>query len=328
LNRAAPRNPEATESIGSVDALSLSRSKEMIHHHRYQRPATTWHDYDINLPLHATGTARTTCPRCSASRHKDRDPCLSVDIDRGLWCCHHCGWVGNLRGPHHQQDVAVVSRPPVQPVARKRAALRRVWGEAYPLAADDPVLAYLHHRGITLSLSDLPHALRYHPHLLYKHENGQRTFHAGMLARVDSPAGRPVSIHRTYLTPDGHKANVSSPKKLMAAPVPGSTRGAAIRLYLAGATLAVAEGIETALAIRIATGLPVWATISAGGMARLIVPPEVSLMVICADHDPAGLDAARALARRLLKEQRRVKVLIPSRPGADWADDLQEMAHG
>jgi hypothetical protein len=62
-------------------------------------------------------------------------------------------------------------------------------------------------------------------------------------------------------------------------------------------------------------------------MARLIVPAEVRLVVICVDHDPAGLDAAKALARRLLLEQRHVKILTPDTPGADWAD-AQEVGHG
>jgi len=113
---------------------------------------------------------------------------------------------------------------------------------------------------------------------------------------------------------------------MMSPVVPGATNGGAIRLYAPGETLAVAEGIETALAVRCATGLPVWATYSAGGMARLIVPDEVRLVVICADHDPAGLEAARVLAWRLLAEQHRVKILTPDTPGADWAD-TQEVAH-
>jgi hypothetical protein len=57
------------------------------------------------------------------------------------------------------------------------------------------------------------------------------------------------------------------------------------------------------------------------------VPAEVRLVIICADNDVAGLDAARALARRLLSEQRRVKILTPDTPGTDWAD-LQEVGHG
>jgi putative DNA primase/helicase len=162
--------------------------------------------------------------------------------------------------------------------------------------------------------------LRYHPHLAYRYEDGQRTYHPAMVAQVDNPSGRAVTLHRTYLTLDGRKTDVPSPKKLMSPAIPGATRGGAIRLYPAGETLAVTEGIESALAVRLATGLRVWAGICAGGMARLIVPPEVHLIVICADHDSAGLGAARALARRLLAEHRRVKMLTPNIQGADWAD--------
>jgi putative DNA primase/helicase len=185
---------------------------------------------------------------------------------------------------------------------------------------------YLRRRGITLPLAEFPSVLRYHPHLLYRREDGHRTYHPTMLARVDDPSGRAVTLHRTYLALHGRKADVASPKKLMSPAIPGATRGAAIRLYAAGETLAVTEGVETALAVRLATGLPVWTAICAGGMARLVVPAEVHLVVICADHDPAGLDAAKALARRLLAEQRRVKILTPATPGVDWAD-LQEVGH-
>lgn len=61
-------------------------------------------------------------------------------------------------------------------------------------------------------------------------------------------------------------------------------------------------------------------------MAALVVPDTVHLLVIGADHDEAGLKAARALARRLLAEGRRVKILMPDTPGADWAESL-EVAH-
>jgi putative DNA primase/helicase len=201
-----------------------------------------------------------------------------------------------------------------------------VWGEARQITADDPVTLYLHQRGIALPVADIPAVLRYHAHLIYRHEDGQRTYHPAMLARVDNASGQGVSIHRTYLAGNGHKAALPTIKKLMPAVLPGATRGGAIRLYPAGETLAVTEGIETAPAVRLATGLPTWAAICAGGMTRLVVPPEVSLVIICADHDVAGLDAARALARRLLAEWRRVKIVTPNTPGADWAD-IQEVRH-
>jgi hypothetical protein len=172
----------------------------------------------------------------------------------------------------------------------------------------------------------MPTVLRYHPHLAYHHPDGPRTDHPAMVARVDNAHGQNVSLHRTYLTGEGYKAAVPIVKKLMPPVLPGATRGGAIRLYPAGETLAVTEGIETALAVRLATGLPVWVALCAGGMAQLMVPPEVRLVVICADHDVAGLKGAKALARRLLAEQRRVKILTPATPGADWAD-RPEVSH-
>jgi putative DNA primase/helicase len=131
-----------------------------------------------------------------------------------------------------------------------------------------------------------------------------------------------VSLHRTYLTQDGHKANVPHPKKLM--PSPTTIKGAAVRLDIPGEMLAVAEGIETALAVRLSAGVPVWAAISTAGMAALVVPESVHLVVICADHDPHGTgeQAARTLARRLLATQHRVKILRPAEPGTDWADGM------
>jgi len=36
----------------------------------------------------------TTCPKCSHTRKKKTDPCLSVTIDTGLYNCHHCNWSG------------------------------------------------------------------------------------------------------------------------------------------------------------------------------------------------------------------------------------------
>jgi putative DNA primase/helicase len=298
----------------------------MIAEIRARRPVTLT-DYNIVLPMHAAGETRTTCPQCSPSRRKNRVPCLAVNINKGTWLCHHCGWRGGLNSRSQAPALPPLPRPAGQPDERKRAALRRIWGEARPITVGDPMHLYLHQRGIDLPLADLPPVLRYHSHLVYRHEDGQRTYHPAMVARVDGPHGQAVALHRTYLTLEGRKANVLSPKKLMSPAIPGATRGGAIRLYPAGETLTVTEGVETALAVRLATSLPVWAAICASGMARLIVPPEVHLVVICADHDSAGLDAAQMLARRLLGEQRRVKIVYPDAPGSDWADALREAAH-
>jgi putative DNA primase/helicase len=84
----------------------------------------------------------------------------------------------------------------------------------------------------------------------------------------------------------------------------------------------VAEGIETALAVHMLIGLPVWATVSAGGMEAVAIPADVHEIYICGDNDSngRGQEAARKLAGRLLVEGRKVRVAIPVEPDTDWAD--------
>ena len=44
-----------------------------------------------------TGQFKTRCPKCSPSRRKSKDSCLSVNTYEGVWNCHHCGWSGTLK---------------------------------------------------------------------------------------------------------------------------------------------------------------------------------------------------------------------------------------
>lgn len=140
-----------------------------------------------------------------------------------------------------------------------------------------------------------------------------------MLARVEGPQGL-AGMHLTELKPDG-SGRVS--KRLAKGSHP---LGGAIRLYplQPGQPLALAEGVETALAVHQATGWPCWACVSAGGLERVQLPPEVHEVLIAADHDPAGLEAARKLARRLLSEGRKVRLATPPVQGQDWLDVVAE----
>ena len=45
-------------------------------------------DYGINTKGRIAGQFKTTCPKCSHGRKKKSDPCLSVNIDEGVWNCH------------------------------------------------------------------------------------------------------------------------------------------------------------------------------------------------------------------------------------------------
>jgi twinkle protein len=57
----------------------------------------TFHDFGIEVPAGASGNIKTTCPQCSPNRRKQSAPCLSVNVDEGVWNCFHCSWTGSLK---------------------------------------------------------------------------------------------------------------------------------------------------------------------------------------------------------------------------------------
>lgn len=50
----------------------------------------------IDLRNKWSGEVKTTCPKCAQQRKKKNDPSLGVNIDDGVWKCHHCGWSGSV----------------------------------------------------------------------------------------------------------------------------------------------------------------------------------------------------------------------------------------
>ena len=175
-----------------------------------------------------------------------------------------------------------------------RRLVQRIWDEARPVVAGDEVDRYLRGRGLTLHRH--PPVLRFHPSLGYfeKGADGksrQIAAYPAMLALIQAPDGQAVTLHRTYLR-DGRKLDAADAKKVLSAGI----HGAAVRLFDAGAQLALCEGIETALAVHLATGKPVWAGISAGNLEKLWVPDTVREVCIYADND-AGGDFCRPVLR-------------------------------
>ena len=54
----------------------------------------------IYLPSYSAGIGnhKVKCPKCSHTRTKKSDPCLSVSVESevALWNCHHCAWSGSV----------------------------------------------------------------------------------------------------------------------------------------------------------------------------------------------------------------------------------------
>jgi len=58
---------------------------------------TTFQDVGIDIRKIKGSSGKTICPQCSHTRKKKDDPCLSVNVNEGVWNCHHCGWNGGLK---------------------------------------------------------------------------------------------------------------------------------------------------------------------------------------------------------------------------------------
>jgi putative DNA primase/helicase len=283
------------------------------------------------------------CPACGGT---DRFQ-YTDKFGEGNYHCRHCGPGGGFKllqatlgigfpdalrrvegcvgGPVIAPPAPAIATEPS--TARMRELARRLWNEARAVSAGDAVDRYL--AGRALRLPQVPAVLRCHPALGYfeRDDSGrlrQAAQYPALLACIQGADGRLSSLHRTYLQ-DGHKAPVDEPRKVLSRGV----TGAAVRLFEAAEVLAVAEGLETALAVHLATRLPVWAALSAGNLEQLWLPAGVRQVAIYADNDAdggyAGQAAAFALARRLSRDSRdsparHVRVFLPARAGQDWAD--------
>ena len=68
---------------------------------------------DLGIKLkRSSGSVKTRCPKCSHDRKNKTDDCLSVNIDEGLYNCHHCGWGGNV-GIKFKKKIEFVLPPKV-----------------------------------------------------------------------------------------------------------------------------------------------------------------------------------------------------------------------
>jgi hypothetical protein len=226
-------------------------------------------------------------------------PSLVEDTDLAHWLAESAGYDQHIRES-----------------AGRRSA-EQCFNAAAPLQPYDLGDRYLRGRGI--ALVEFPETLRLHPSLWHA-ESHQHL--PAIVAKVSAPNGELRTTHRTFLDPETAEKSPVEPVRKLCSTMRG---GAAVRLFDPGGDqLLIAEGVETTLAALVLAGwsLTGWATVSALGMVRLHVPGRFRRVVIGADHDRAGIGAARVLAKRLQAEGRRVDIRLPANPGADWNDEL------
>lgn len=261
------------------------------------------------------GEYRRPCPLCERGA---KDDALAVRVDeRGVcWVCHRCGFTGSHPNEQRPRDVRPAPRQDVP--LRWSDKAECIWRRAVPLAGTI-VETYLRGRGCRLPPPDGD--LRFLP--------ARDEFGPCMLARItDTQTGAPMSLHFTRLRQDGTgKAGTERDKILLRG---HQKRGGVIRLWPDEAvtrSLALAEGIESALAAA-HLHAPAWAAIDASNLEAFPVLGGIEELVVYADHDQVGTEAAREVVNRWRNAGRSAIARRPRTPGEDAADVIARMGVG
>ncbi|MEO1102714.1 MAG: toprim domain-containing protein [Pseudomonadota bacterium] len=292
---------------------------------------------ELGVPSTYLSGKHGPCPFCG--RGKDR--WRFTDKDRhGMWICNQCGagngwqllqqyhgW-GAKRAADEIRRVCGEGMPddpqrPQMTDEQCRKMLNEVWRSSRPVENGDMVSLYLRERGIDWPLSEpWPKDLRFCRECPVTGVPGTRALPA-MVALVRDPAGKPATIHRTYLAHKS-KAKIDKPKSYMPG---GNPMGTAVRLgnLCDNGEMGIAEGIETALAASLMFKMPVWAALDAGHLGKWKPPSEAKTVHIFGDNDESFTGHFRTyeLANRLVTDRevpRKAFPLIPNGEGEDWAD--------
>jgi putative DNA primase/helicase len=259
---------------------------------------------------------RGTCPACGYPAFSLRP---GLDGYMSLFCAS-CGdreaitaAIRRVVGGASPPPAAIAQADDAAGRQRKLESARRLWNGSATAAGSvgDTYLTGRHLPGLAQSAAlrlrgDCPHP-----------EGGRLP---ALIALVQDASAAPVAVHRTYLRRDGTgKANVEPAKATL-----GPVWGGAIRLDPVAPELVIGEGIESSASAGRLLNLPAWSAMSAGNLARgLVLPPEVRAVVIAADADPPGEEAAQHAALRWQREGRTVRIARPDHPGADFNDILR-----
>jgi putative DNA primase/helicase len=286
----------------------------------------------LGLPdAKALAGADTACPRCGGT-----DRFRFSDKGFGRWFCRGCGYGGD--GVRLVQMVKGVdflaARDLIEGVVGKCPAPDKTNGNGAG-ATLDPLKSwrwassilgsvgdvYLQHRAIKLNVIEA-RALGFHTRLWHW---PSQTKWPCMVALVRLHDGTELTTHQTFLEEDGSaKARILG-DKVRLFPKGGRTDGGGIWFGVVDPKreFIVAEGVESALSAMRIYGAPAGcAALSAGGIARLILPPGARRVRIFADHDPLnqGLAAAVLARARWRVEGREVAITRARQVGWDAND--------
>jgi putative DNA primase/helicase len=262
-------------------------------------------------PIDWHGRRRQPCP-CGTGG--PRDDALMVWVDDGNAFCHRCGETF-FRDDRPQAPRPLYPVPPsqddVDAERRKRERAAAIWQASVPVTPTALVAPYFPARGVPLPPADGD--WRWLPELrLFGFEGPALVGRMSLATDYREARG----LHITWLQNDGGTWRRAERRYL------GPKRGCVIRLWPDEAVtygLAIAEGIETALALAHAYR-PTWACMDAGNLAEFPVLVGIEALTIAADNDPAGIAAAEACGQRWADAGREVHIATAAAAKQDLAD--------
>jgi putative DNA primase/helicase len=220
--------------------------------------------------------------------------------------------------------VSAAANPPHRHLARFKAEATawalKLWREAEP-PQGTPVETYLASRGLKLP-DNSGHALRFHPAC----PRGQARLPAMLGLMSGIVTGRPLGVHRTFLSADGRAKADLEPNKMML----GRAKGAVLKLSPdedVTLGLGLVEGIEDGLAVLNSGWAPVWVCLSAGALASFPVLGGLEALTVFADNDTAGATAAEACVARWRAAAKEASVVAPPQELKDFGA-VAEARHG
>jgi len=259
---------------------------------------------DLVGSLGGTWHGRTAMCLCPA--HADKRPSLSLrQGDRGILvtCFAGCERKDILRelsriplGRHY---------PYVDTTSQGTSHVHRLWDEAWPVQG---TLAerYLNNRHLVPLAQDL----RFHPRCPYR-PRPLTTYHPALLAAVREER-KLTAIQRIFLDPT---TSLYTAKWMLGRPLGGAWQGEG----QGGATLALAEGFETAHAFTLLNQIPCWASLGARRFDRIRLPNGVTRLILAYDNDAEGRRAGDLAEQAYAHPSLLIEHMPPPAGFKDWA---------
>lgn len=283
------------------------------------------------------------CPMCDG-----KDRFRFDNKGQGKWICNRCGAgdgfglvmafrsieyreariaiinAARLNGSDYRAEQRYEPREFVtEPIKTSDPTIRvlSLLRESCPVADCRPAVDYLMSR----YLWPLPESTTLRAHMNVAYWDNDKRESLGLYPCLISPVrdinDELVTLHLTYLTTAGQKLPVENCRKIISRLT--GHEGCSVRLMEPNKVMGIAEGVETALSASIMNnGIPVWASLNTSLLSKFEPPSMVDELIIFADRDLPGIEAATKLMEKLsASDKYNVRVRLPKL--SDWNDDLK-----